>query len=80
MVNTPYVEWTLDFNAQEIVEANQPGEFVGRYLDFGFGYALYVTAVEGPRFFDDLGLDEPFVLNHLYASGTRTDPVCRFNP
>jgi hypothetical protein len=82
MLNTarPDLEWTRDFNSQEVVEATSPSAFVGRHVDFGFGFSLFVTAVEDPDFLDDLGLDAPFVLERLYASGTRTDLICRFNP
>jgi hypothetical protein len=82
MLNTAAaeLEWTRDYNTGQVIEVSSPSEFVERYVDFGSDGPNFVVAVEEPFFLDDLGLEVPFVLEHLYASGKRTDPICRFDP
>jgi len=82
MLNTAAseLEWTRDYNTGQVIEVSSPSEFVERYVAFGSAGPNFVVAVEEPFFLDDLGLEAPFVLEHLYASGKRTDPLCRFDP
>lgn len=62
------------------IEVSSPGQLQKQFISFSNGTRSMVVAVEGTEYLDNLGLNQPGILENLYASGTRSNSTCQFNP